>query len=82
MAEKLKITAAKGRPMLNWVGKKPLDYVKGFPAQLLEVFDPLKTGMVVEMPSYDELKDNWQNILFQGDNKDVLATLFELGFWS
>lgn len=48
MAEKLKITPAKGRPMLNWVGKKPLDYVKGFPAQLLEVFDPLETGMVIE----------------------------------
>ena len=80
MAEKFKITPAKGRPMLNWVGKKPLDYVKGFPAQLLEVFDPLKTGMVVETPSYDELKDNWQNLLFHGDNKDVLATLLELGF--
>jgi hypothetical protein len=34
-----KITPAKGRPMLNWVGKKPLDYVKGFPTQLVEVFD-------------------------------------------
>jgi len=32
--EKIKITPAKGRPMLHWVGKKPLDYVKGFPTQL------------------------------------------------
>lgn len=48
--QKIKITPTKGRPMLNWVGKKPLDYVKGFPAQLMpydekssiEVFDPLK----------------------------------------
>ncbi len=77
---KIKITHAKGRPMLNWVGKKPLDYVKGFPAQLIEVFDPMKTGRVVETPSYEELKDNWQNLLFDGDNKDVLATLLELGF--
>jgi len=77
---KIKITPAKGRPMLNWVGKKPLDYIKGFPAQLMEVFDPLKIGKKFEKPTYDELKDNWQNLLFHGDNKDVLATLLELGF--
>lgn len=81
MAEdKIKITPAKGRPMLHWVGKKPLDYVKGFPTQLIEVFDPLNNGGIIETPSYDELKDNWQNLLFHGDNKDVLATLIELGF--
>jgi len=66
--------------MLYWVGKKPLDYVKGFPAQLIEVFDPLYTGRKVYTPAYDELKDNWQNLLFHGDNKEVLATLLELGF--
>jgi DNA modification methylase len=77
---KIKITPAKGRPMLNWVGKRPLDYVKGFPAQLIEVFDPLKTGRKFETPAYDELDDNWQNLLFHGDNKEVLATLLELGF--
>ena len=77
---KIKITPAKGRPMLHWVGKKPLDYVKGFPAQLVEVFDPLNTGKIIETPTYEELKDNWQNLLFHGDNKDVLATLLELGF--
>ncbi|GFP30766.1 adenine-specific DNA-methyltransferase [Candidatus Hakubella thermalkaliphila] len=77
---KIKVTPAKGRPMLNWVGKKPLDYVKGFPTQLVEVFDPLNTGRIVTTPTYDELKDNWQNLLFHGDNKDVLATLLELGF--
>jgi len=77
---KIKITPAKGRPMLNWVGKKPLDYVKGFPAQLVEVFDPVKSGRIIELPAYEELKDNWQNLLFHGDNKDVLATLLELGF--
>jgi len=78
--KKIKITPAKGRPMLYWVGKKPLDYVKGFPAQLIEVFDPLYTGRKVYTPAYDELKDNWQNLLFHGDNKEVLATLLELGF--
>jgi len=77
---KIKITPAKGRPMLQWVGKKPLDYVKGFPTQLVEVFDPVNSCNIVETPTYEELKDNWQNLLFHGDNKDVLATLLELGF--
>jgi hypothetical protein len=78
--EKIKISPAKGRPMLRWVGKKPLDYVKGFPAQLIEVFDPLNTDRKVEVPTYDNLKDDWQNLLFYGDNKEVMATLIENGF--
>ncbi|RJS79053.1 site-specific DNA-methyltransferase, partial [Methanophagales archaeon] len=77
---KIKITPAKGRPMLYWVGKKPLEYVKGFPAQLMEVFDPLNNAKIPEIPSYENLKDNWHNLLFHGDNKDVLATLLENGF--
>ena len=78
--DKIKITPVKGRPMLYWIGKKTLEYVKGFPAQLIEVFDPLNTGTKVDIPFYDELKNNWQNLLFHGDNKDVLVTLLELGF--
>lgn len=78
--EKIKIIPAKGRPMLRWVGKEPLDYVKGFPAQLVEVFDPLNTWQKIETPTYDTLKDNWQNLLFHGDNKEVMATLLENGF--
>lgn len=77
---KIKITPVKGRPMLYWVGKKPLEYVKGFPAQLMEVFDPLNNAKIPDIPSYENLKDNWHNLLFHGDNKDVLATLLELGF--
>jgi len=77
---KIKISPAKGRPMLYWVGKKPLDYVKGYPAQLLEIFDPLRTGLKYETPKYENLEKNWQNLLFWGDNKDILATLLEQGF--
>ena len=29
----IKITPAKGRPMLTWVGKRPLKHVTAFPAQ-------------------------------------------------
>jgi DNA modification methylase len=80
MSKENKITPAKGRPMLRWVGKKPLDYVKGFPAQLVEVFDPLNKGQKIETPTYDTLKDNWENLLFHGDNKEVMAALIENGF--
>jgi len=78
--ENIKITPAKGTPMLNWVGKRPLDYVKGFPAQLVECFDPLNVNKIPQTPNYESLKDNWHNLLFHGDNKDVLATLLEKGF--
>jgi len=77
---KIKISPTKGRPMLNWVGKKPLDYVKGYPAVLMEVFDPLKTNLKYDIPRHESLERNWQNLLFYGDNKDVLATLLEQGF--
>jgi DNA modification methylase len=78
--QKIKITPAKGRPMLYWVGKKPLDYVKGYPAVLTDVFDPLNTGLRYNIPKFEDLEKNWQDLLFYGDNKDVLATLLELGF--
>ena len=78
--QKIKITSAKGRPMLTWVGKKSLDYVKGYPAVLTEIFDPLKTDLKYDVPKYENLEKNWQNLLFYGDNKDVLATLLEQGF--
>lgn len=34
----VKISKAKGRPMLTWVGKRPLTQIKAFPAQLIESF--------------------------------------------
>jgi len=77
---KIKIEPPKGRPMLYWVGKKPLEYVKGFPARLTEVFDPLNTGLRHEPPIFKNLERDWQNLLFHGDNKEVLATLLENGF--
>jgi hypothetical protein len=38
--EQVRITQAKGRPMLSWVGKRPLREVRAFPAQLVERFAP------------------------------------------
>src|SRR5712692_10980931 len=61
--KEVKIAAAKGRPMLTWVGKRPLQRVTAFPAQLIEKFDP-----------QGELRGTApQNggLLFHGDNKEV-----------
>ena len=78
---KLKVEPPKGRPLLYWVGKQPLEYVKGFPARLTEVFDP-SHGVIPAKAGiqYKILQDDWQNLLFHGDNKEVLATLLENGF--
>lgn len=79
-SKKIKIETPKGRPLLRWVNKHPLEYVTGFPTQLTEVFDPQKKDKFPETPKYSELEKNWHNLLFHGDNKEVLATLLELGF--
>jgi len=77
---KIKVTEAKGRPMLNWVGKKPLDYVKSFPAQLVEAFDPTAKASPIDDLTFNSLKGNWQNLLFHGDNVDVMGFLLANGF--
>lgn len=76
------ITAAKGRPMLTWVGKRPLRHVVAFPAQHVETFDP--AGDAAKRGG--ELWKNWPDgyprggLLFHGDNKEVLAHLLANGF--
>ncbi len=57
------IQKAKGRPMLSWVGKKPLDKVEYFPAQEKEV--------------YGDKKSKNFNKLFWGDNLQVLSHLLK-----
>ncbi|MEM3812202.1 MAG: DNA methyltransferase [Thermoplasmata archaeon] len=76
----IKITPVKGRSMLNWIDKKPIDYIEGYPVNLVELFDPFKSGKKINNLTYDSIKDNWQNLLFHGDNKETLSTLIELGF--
>lgn len=69
----VKLSATKGRPMLQWVGKKPLSRVTAFPAQLAETFDP--SGELAT--AYGELKTG---NLYYGDNKEVLAHLLASGY--
>lgn len=79
----VKVAAAKGRPMLTWVGKRPLSQVTAFPAQHVEIFDP--TGEL-EKPRSGEVWAEWPDVypkgglLFHGDNKEVLAHLLANGF--
>lgn len=69
---------AKGRPMLNWVGKHALRQVTAFPAQHIETFaaiDPEKKKWSDWPKSYPQ-----GGLLFHGDNKEVLAHLLANGF--
>lgn len=57
------IEKAKGRPMLQWVGKKPLEKVEYYPAQEKEI--------------YGDVKSQDFNKLFWGDNLQVLSHLLK-----
>ena len=72
----LKILPVKGRPMLHWVGKSAPKEVSYFPSQLSESFraDPPRE------PTWASLGSNWLNLLFHGDNKEILSTLLVNGF--
>lgn len=77
MTSTLKVTPVKGRPMLHWIGKKPLDVVRHYPAQLCESFgveNPLTE------PSYSKFIKSNANLLFHGDNKEILSSLLIAGF--
>jgi len=76
---KINLVRARGKPYLSWVGKKSTDLIKWFPAQLVEVFDPLKE-MDRKNLAFKELEQNWHNLLFHGDNREVLSFLLANGF--
>ncbi len=73
----IKITAAKGRPMLTWVGKRPLRQVTAFPAQLVETFNLPSSESALDLGEGQGVR---QGLLFHGDNKEVLAYLLANGY--
>ena len=82
--EQVTIAKAKGRPMLSWVGKRPLRAVTAFPAQHVESFSaPSANKVPVADPA---IWKDWPEkypcggLLFHGDNKEVLAHLLANGF--
>jgi DNA modification methylase len=75
------VAKAKGRPMLTWVGKKPLARVTAFPAQHIETV-PAPAGDVplAAIDWSDWPRDLPQGgLLYHGDNKEVLAHLLANG---
>ena len=74
------IKSPKGRPMLTWVGKRPLRHVTAFPAQHVETYAP------DEEAGGGAVWEDWPaaypqgGLLFHGDNKEVLAHLLANGF--
>ena len=81
--ERVRIGQAKGRPMLSWVGKRPLREVRAFPAQLVERFAPeAPAGAVSQAVDWSDWPERFDRggLLFHGDNKEVLAHLLANGF--
>ena len=81
--KQVNIARAKGRPMLSWVGKRPLRAVTTFPAQLVETFTPQgadksNTADVTIWKDWPEAYPRG-GLLFHGDNKEVLAHLLASG---
>ncbi len=81
--KQVKITPAKGRPMLTWIGKRPLRSIPALPAQHIETYDPSEDF------SKDKGSDTWAQwpseypkggLVFHGDNKEILAHLLANGF--
>lgn len=60
----LKITPIKGRPMLHWVGKKPLDVERYFQHSYAK---PVGVDNPPAEPSYLEFVKSDYNLLFHGD---------------
>ena len=70
------INPTKGRAMLHWTDKHPIDKVDYYPTQLEEVYS-------VEDSTPEPTFENFEsgpNLVFQGDNKEVLSTLLMNGF--
>lgn len=79
----VRIAEAMGRPMLSWVGKRPLREVRAFPAQLVERFAPDAPAAAASRGvDWSDWPSRFERggLLFHGDNKEVLAYLLANGF--
>lgn len=80
---KVVIAPAKGRPMLSWIGKRPLTALPALPAQHVETYDPTDA---LQRNHSEETWPDWPaayprgGLLLHGDNKEVLAHLLANGF--
>ena len=72
----MKIKPVKGRAMLDWIDKHLDEKVEYYPTQLEEVYT---VGDPPSEPTYENFKSG-PNLVFQGDNKEILSTLLVNGF--
>jgi DNA modification methylase len=81
-SKKIEIKQASGRPMLTWVGKRPLRYVTAFPAQHIESFGRTDDNDRLTAETWNGWPSVYSKggLLFHGDNKEVLAHLLANGF--
>ena len=79
--KEIPVAKAKGRPMLTWVGKKPLARVTAFPAQHIETVPAPQGDMPLAAVDWSDWpRDLPQGgLLYHGDNKEVLAHLLANG---
>jgi DNA modification methylase len=66
--------------LVQWKGKKPPHHSNVVSAQLTEIFDPNRIVIAPSHLSYSSLKKDWHNLLFLGDNNQVLDLLLLNGF--
>lgn len=81
---KVNISAAKGRPMLTWVGKRPLAHVTAFPAQLVERHDALRIVGIDprSIEAHDEKMQLFQDLRNQCNNECWKDAPFINGVWA
>ena len=72
----MNIKPVKGRAMLSWVGKRPIERVSYYPPQLQETHN---ADYPMTEPTFEDFKSG-PNLVFQGDNKEILSTLLVQGF--
>ena len=72
------INPTKGRAMLHWTDKHPIEKVDYYPTQLEEVCSVEDS---VPEPTFENFESG-PNLVFQGDNKEILSTLLVNGFRS
>jgi DNA modification methylase len=79
--EKNRSSFSRAAPVqVHWKGKQRPHAVTKVSTRLTEIFDPQRCVKTTPPFSYDALKKEWHNLLFQGDNTQVLDLLLRNGF--
>ena len=78
--ENITLSKIKGRPLLHWVGKRPLEIVEPYPAQLNAQYGFEQDDGTDTPLHFKNLQQDWHHLLLHGDNKEILSSLLCKGF--